>query len=255
MARVTARSIPATLASLARADGSRPLLTFYDDATDERAELSVTSFANWVAKTANLVRDGLCAQPGDRVAVALPAHWQGAVWLCAAWSCGLVVTFDEPALADADYAVVGPDTAVPASRAANSTVAVPLLPLGAPAADPVAGALDFAAEVLAYPDEFSPGPDVTADTPALAGTDGTLTHAQLIERGLAVAAGLRLGAVPRLLTDANPCSFDGCGTALLAPLVTGGAVVLVRNIDLSRVAARVAQERVTARSIGSAGAG
>ena len=47
-----------------RRDPARPLITFYDDATDERTELSVTTFANWVAKTANLARDDLGLEPG-----------------------------------------------------------------------------------------------------------------------------------------------------------------------------------------------
>src|SRR5262249_8331331 len=53
--------------ALAR-DPGRPLLTYYDDATGERAELSATTLANWVAKTANLLQDELALSPGDRVA-------------------------------------------------------------------------------------------------------------------------------------------------------------------------------------------
>ena len=68
-----------------------PLVTFYDDATGERIELSGATFGNWVAKTANLLVDGLGAEPGDQVALALPPHWQTAVWLFACWSAGLVV--------------------------------------------------------------------------------------------------------------------------------------------------------------------
>ena len=40
------------LRSALAADPGRPLVTFYDDATGERVELSVATFANWVAKTA-----------------------------------------------------------------------------------------------------------------------------------------------------------------------------------------------------------
>ena len=72
------------------AEPSRPLVTFYDDATGERVEFSVKTFDNWVAKTANLLVDGLGAEPGGRVALALPAHWQTAVWLYACWSAGLI---------------------------------------------------------------------------------------------------------------------------------------------------------------------
>ena len=65
-------------------------MTFYDDATGERVELSVATFANWVAKTANLLQGELAAEPGDRVALLLPAHWQTAVWLLACSSVGVV---------------------------------------------------------------------------------------------------------------------------------------------------------------------
>jgi uncharacterized protein (TIGR03089 family) len=245
---VTAPAIPALLSSLLAADAARPLVTFYDDATGERVELSVKSFANWVAKTANLIRDGLCAEPGELLAISLPTHWQGAVSLCGAWSCGLVVTFDEAALADADYAVVGPDATL-TGRAPQSTVVVSLRAMGAGlSAPPPGGVVDFAAEVLGYPDDFAPA-GVAAATPALHTPEGIWTQERLIRHGTAVAAGLALGAAPRLLTDANPCSLEGCGIALLAPLVTGGGVVLVRHLDPARVDARAVQERVTARSI------
>ncbi len=86
----------------------RPLVTFYDDATGERVELSVTTYANWVAKTAALVQDELDLERGAEVLLDLPTHWLGAVWLGAAWSLGLVVT-DDPARADeVDLVVCGP---------------------------------------------------------------------------------------------------------------------------------------------------
>ena len=58
-----------------------PRITYYDDATGERIELSTATLANWAAKTANLLRDELGATPGSRVAVLLPAHWQTAAVL------------------------------------------------------------------------------------------------------------------------------------------------------------------------------
>src|SRR4051795_3315770 len=89
------------------ADAARPLITFYDDATGERIELSGATFANWVAKTANLLRDECDVGPGSTVAVLLPAHWQCATALCAAWACGARVV-DEAA--GADVALATEDT-------------------------------------------------------------------------------------------------------------------------------------------------
>ena len=82
---------PQLLDRALRADPARPLLTFYDDATGERTELSVATFANWVAKTANLLRDDLAVEPGATLSLDLPPHWQAAVWLQSAWALGLHV--------------------------------------------------------------------------------------------------------------------------------------------------------------------
>ena len=58
------------LVSRLRMDPGRPLVTFYDDDTGERTELSVTTYANWVAKTAGVLTDDLGLDTGDRVALA-----------------------------------------------------------------------------------------------------------------------------------------------------------------------------------------
>ena len=59
------------LAAAVRRNASAPLITHYDDATGERVELSATTLANWVAKTANLLQDEFDVGPGSTVAVAL----------------------------------------------------------------------------------------------------------------------------------------------------------------------------------------
>ncbi len=60
--------LPLILASVPAADRARPLLTYYDDATGERAELSAITLENWVAKTGtswstNVVSGGATAPP------------------------------------------------------------------------------------------------------------------------------------------------------------------------------------------------
>ena len=65
---------------------ARPFLTFYDDATGERDELSYTTTENWVAKTANCLRDGLGVAPGDRVRVTPDVHWRRVVETFACWA-------------------------------------------------------------------------------------------------------------------------------------------------------------------------
>ncbi len=74
-----------------RADPVGPRITYYDDATGERIELSAVTLANWAAKTGNLLRDELGARPASRVAVLLPAHWQTAAVLFGVWWIGAEV--------------------------------------------------------------------------------------------------------------------------------------------------------------------
>src|SRR6476469_7191039 len=87
-------TFPQVLTGLLAHDPGRPLVTFYDDATGERTELSVTTYANWVAKVSSLLGDELELEHGDRLLVDLPAHWLGPVVLGAAWTVGLEVVWD-----------------------------------------------------------------------------------------------------------------------------------------------------------------
>ena len=83
---------------LLASDPAGPRITYYDDATGERIELSTATLANWAAKTGNLLRDELGAGPGSRVAVMLPAHWQTAAVLFGVWWIGaeVVSTAERP---------------------------------------------------------------------------------------------------------------------------------------------------------------
>ncbi|WP_272869081.1 TIGR03089 family protein, partial [Mycobacterium tuberculosis] len=78
----------AILDPMLRADPVGPRITYYDDATGERIELSAVTLANWAAKTGNLLRDELAAGPASRVAILLPAHWQTAAVLFGVWWIG-----------------------------------------------------------------------------------------------------------------------------------------------------------------------
>ena len=87
-------TFPQVLSGLLARDAGRPLVTFYDDATGERTELSVTTYANWVAKVASLLVDELEIEHGSRLRVDLPAHWLAPVVMGAAWAGGLEVVWD-----------------------------------------------------------------------------------------------------------------------------------------------------------------
>ena len=84
-------TIPQAFAAAVRRDPTTPLLTWYDDASGDRTELSGATLDNWVSKTANLLIDGAGLGTGDAVAVLLPPHWQTAAILLGASAAGLAV--------------------------------------------------------------------------------------------------------------------------------------------------------------------
>jgi uncharacterized protein (TIGR03089 family) len=230
------------LARRIREDPGRPLVTFYDLVTDERVELSVTTYANWVAKAASLLADEHDAERGDTFRIDLPPHWLGPVFLGAAWTIGLVVTLEDTP----DAVVCGPeglDRWAP-EAARIPVLACSLLPLGVRFAEPLpAGVHDVGAEVWSQPDAFAPlDPPVGAD----AATDG-FTQDELWNRA---AAGSSLPDGGRLLAVANPASPSGLA-AFVEPLARDGSVVLVAApegpLDVSRLERLAAAERCTDR--------
>jgi len=243
--RTSPETFPAALAATLRADPGRPLVTFYDDATGERVELSVATYANWVAKTAGLAQDELDVERGGLALVDLPTHWLGAVWLGAAWSLGLEVT-DDPGLADqADLVVCGPDGVAAYAAHADRVpvVALSLRPLGGRFTEALpTGVTDYGAVVLAQPDAFAPYDPPAGDDAAWRDPSGTSTQAALLAEAAAAQVVAPQG---RLLTGVNPCTRAGAVT-LLAPLVTGAGVVWVRHPAEDGWDRRAEQERATA---------
>lgn len=239
------------LRSALEADPARPLVTFYDDATGERVELSVATFANWVSKTANLLQGDLAAGPGDRLALLLPAHWQSAVWLLACSSVGVTVEIGgDPA--GADLVVSGPDTLDAARACPGERVALALRPLGGRFPRPPEGFVDYAVEVPGQGDHFAPFAPVDPDEPALVVGGTELSAAQLVTRAGADAVERGLMPGSRLLSGLAYDSWDGLSAGLYAPLAAGGSVVLCRNIGKLSAEAleqRVESERVTDRAV------
>lgn len=235
------------LRSALAADAVRPLVTFYDDATGERVELSAATLANWVAKTANLLQDELGVEPGERVALLLPAHWQTAAWLLACAATGAVADIGgDPA--GAAVAVAGPDRLDEARGCPGERIALSLRPLGAGFPQPPEGFADYAAVVPGQPDAFEawepPGPG----DPALVVGGEQLTGAELLERAAADAAALRLGPGDRMMSRLPYDSWRGLSAGLYAPLAAGASVVLSRHPETlgdDARARRAESERVT----------
>lgn len=231
------------LADALQRDPTRPLLTYYDDATGERVELSATTLAGWVAKSAGLLQDELAVEPGDRVALLLPAHWQSAAILLATWSVGGVVGTDPAGAAavfcDADR------LAQARAAGAGEVVALSLAPLGRPFAQPPEGATDFAAVVPGQPDVFTPYAHIDDDAPAveLAGRTGTAADVLAESRASATRAGI--GATDRVLTTLPWKGFPDWRDGFLAPLSAGASLVLCANADPAALDRRRETERVT----------
>lgn len=266
---------PAELLAAALAiDPARPLITFYDDASGERTELSVATFANWVAKTANLLVDDLAVEPGATVAVALPLHWQTLVWVQAAWSVGSVVELvavgtgapvaSGPGAGRTGGAAAPPAVAVVSHDAdpagtpldqATDVVSLGLHPFGLPRPGDTpasAGALDYDRSVHAHADRFTGGPPPDPQAPALRGGAAEVTAGALARAAAESAPDLH-GYRLLVVTDPVRTVTDVVG-ALLVPLVAGGAV-LVRHADpAATTAERLAAERVGAVLGGAPGA-
>ena len=201
----------------------RPFVTYYDVETGERTELSGTTTANWVAKTANLLVDELDAEPGTRIEIALPTHWLRTVWILATWATGGTIVDTA-----GDVFVAGPDTLTSLSPARHR-VASALLPFGVPFRTPPANALDLGSALPAQPDAFVPFDAPTDGTPAVELATATLTYGDL-------DAGAPPSADRMLLT---PGTLDRDITVTLSALLGGGSIVLVKggsDADLDRLA-------------------
>jgi uncharacterized protein (TIGR03089 family) len=228
------------LAAQLRRDPGRPLVTFYDHATDERVELSVTTYANWVAKASGLLTEVADLERGMSLRIDLPPHWLSTVFLGAAWTVGLQVTTSD----DPDAVVCGPEGLDRwAPRAATVPVlACSLRPLGVRFAEPLpAGVLDVGVEIWSQPDGFTAWDPPTDDDLA---TDD-LTQRQVHDLTAAVGSVLTDGG--RLLSVADPASPPGMAT-FTEPLGRGGSLVLVRNPDPARLDGVHDAERATARA-------
>lgn len=235
-------TFPDVLSRLLRSDSARPLLTWYDETSGERVELSVATYANWVAKTASLLVEEHDLERGQTLRVDLPAHWLHAVFLGAAWNAGLVVSD----AAEPDAVICGPaELERWADQAGDRPVlACSLLPLGVRFAEPLPpGVYDVGADVWSQPDSFIPLDPPQPDDPAV-DLDGARTSQSQLWGAAAVGTSLTDGG--RLLVAAAPASPPGIAT-LTEPLARGGSLVWVSGATPERLPAIADAERVTHR--------
>lgn len=241
MSPTAATLTDALLRPILQADAAGPRITYYDDATGERVEVSAITLANWAAKTANLLRDEMGVQPGDRVAVLLPAHWQTAAVLLGVWWCGAVVTDPAAPLAGgADVALCTAERLAEAEEAPEIAV-LSLDAFGASVDGLPIGVLDYATAVRVHGDAFVPTP--VPDT-ATALADRSV--ADVLGGALASARSQGFAAQDRVLSSASWSTEAELLDGLIAVLGAGASLVQVANLDEALLTRRVQVERVTA---------
>jgi uncharacterized protein (TIGR03089 family) len=227
----------ALLDPLMAADPVGPRITYYDDATGERIELSTVTLANWAAKTGNLLRDELGAGPGSRVAVLLPAHWQTAAVLFGIWWIGAEVVLTD---GDADVALCTADRLSEADDAVGvgEIAALSLDPFGKPVSDLPIGVTDYATSVRVHGDQISPE---RQPGPALDGR----SVADVLAGAQASAAAQGFTAGDRVMSTAGWTTADELTDNLLAVFAAGASLVQVANPDPSALERRRQTEKCT----------
>ena len=231
----------AILDPMLRADPVGPRITYYDDATGERIELSAVTLANWAAKTANLLRDELGAGPASRVAILLPAHWQTAAVLFGVWWIGAEAVLGA---GPADLALCTAERLDEADSSLNMTapggeVAVLSLdPFGRPVPDLPIGVTDYATAVRVHGDQIVPE---ASPGPALAGrsVDEILADCE------SSSAARELTSGDRVLSSASWTEPGELVDGLLSILAVGASLVQVANPDPSVLQRRIETEKVT----------
>jgi uncharacterized protein (TIGR03089 family) len=207
-------------------DQAQPLLTYLEGPA--RVELSGTTTANWVAKTANLLTDGFAGP--ERVGLLLPLHWQTVCLLLGGVAAGATVvvasTPDQLEGCAVAFTSAG-DAEAALDAGVEDVLACSLTPFATRLSAVPAMVLDAAAEIPSYGDHFGGRPRVAR-----------------IERGGQpfTAPTLPLGRTDRLLTTEPPSTEAGLG-AILGALKAGAALILLRDGDADAV---YAAERATA---------
>jgi uncharacterized protein (TIGR03089 family) len=225
----------AILDPMLHADPVGPRITYYNDATGERIELSAVTLANWAAKTGNLLRDEFGAGPSSRVAVLLPAHWQTAAVLFGVWWIGAEAVFG----GDADVALCTLDRLDEADATGATEVAVLSLDaFGRSVPDLPIGVTDYATAVRVHGDQIAgeqrPGPAF----------DGRSVD-EVVASCHKAAAAQGLTAGDRVLSSAPWDTADDVINGLLAVLLLGGSLVYVADPDPTALARKTETEKVT----------
>lgn len=201
------------LVDTGRRDSARPFLTWYDDATGERSELSVATTTNWVAKVAHLLIEEYDVEPDDLVSVRLPLHWQTAVVLLAAWATGAAVAFDQGGKVSVGLVDTGSD------------IELTLATLGT----------DLSRLVAAQPDDFVAEQPSGADVVAAAPTDLPAGARVLSVVPLDDPSGLGYGLLGPLMVDGSVVLVGNPDPAAVATRCAAERVTHTLGVDVAGV--------------------
>ncbi|MBY4404703.1 TIGR03089 family protein [Rhodococcus fascians] len=223
------------LGPILAADPAGPRITYYDDATGERVEVSAVTLANWAAKTANLLRDEFALDQGARVCVLLPAHWQTAAVLLGIWWTGgeVVLGADD----SADLALVHGDRLDDAPDV-DEVLVLSLDAFGKAVPDLPLGMTDYATSVRVHGDQFR------ATGSGAAALDGRSVD-DVLAAARERAEARSLSAADRVLSSASWTNADELIDGLLSVLAAGASLVQVANSDESKKERRIDTEKVT----------
>jgi uncharacterized protein (TIGR03089 family) len=229
----------AVLDPLLASNPAAPMVTYYDDATGERIEVSTATLSNWAAKTGNLLRDELGAGAGTRVGLALPAHWQTVGVLFGIWYIGAEVVLGQT---ECDIACCTADRLDEADAAVvpgGEVVALSLDAFGKPVDGLPFGITDYATSVRVHGDGITPEPN---PGPALAGR----SVAEIITAAREHAASRGWTDTDRVLSSAPWDTADDLVHNMLAVFAAGASLVQVAHPDAGQHTRRVQTEKVTA---------
>ena len=226
-------TLPDLFSRIVATKASLPFVTYYNDATGERAELSAKSLGNWVAKIHFLMMDSLGLGPGSAVSLQMSPDWLGVATALGSWYAGLTVV-EGPA----DVAVV--DVTRTEEADADEVFVVDQTKLSRMCL-PSAGVQDLVTAVRPQPDAWATVRSQASDEDFCL---NKATHSEVVAQATERATGAGIADGARLLFSASSADWLDDLAVILA---VGGSIVLVSNATSDRHDTIATQENAAVR--------
>lgn len=234
------------LKTLLASDPSTPRLTYYDETTGGRIDLSANTLDNWASKIANMLHDEFDLEPGDSVWVDLPPTWQVACIVLGCERAGVVIDDSDPLVV---FTSVGRlshwEETVPDAYLAAVTDDVFGRGVVECGGEIPPGVIDFGPEVRLHPDAY-------LGTGPLAGASSLFasTSAQELEEAArSVVKQEHLEPKARVLAtgwgEGESLSGQWWACNVLASWLVDGSAVIVRGGNSDRLNIIFANEKVS----------